>query len=175
MQVFRLVKAGTVDRMIAFDSLPEAMVSTVNTRGPDGLPRNWAKWLLELGSYRYEKTKEGRVCTKEPGFYILDYTTVNSDREKWQEIVNYVRRACDPQFRLLDKIEDMAKPMAPNCKEPLDLEPEDVPIIELRPAEETAEPEEAVAPAASGTEPFNPVIPRRRGRPRKVYEEVPVK
>lgn len=111
MQVFRLVQPGVVDRVIAFDELPADLIQGINKREPSGLSRPWRDFA--------------------PMFYTLDYLTTNSDKEKWEKIKSFVRRVVDPSFRLMDKLEDMAAPMAPNAKDAIDLEPEAVPVIPI--------------------------------------------
>ncbi len=137
MQVFRLVQPGVVDKVIAFDELPQPLVQGITKRPPTGLPRHWREFANE--------------------FYVLDYISTNNDKERWQKISSHVRRAVSPSIRLMDKLEDMARPMAPNSKDALDLEPEDVPVIPI--------PEEAEAPEAESVE-----APKRVGRPRKIVE-----
>lgn len=118
MQVFKLVKAGSVDRLIGFDSLPENVLSGVRRGTIAGWPREWRDFL----SVKREDVNA------EP-FYILEYVTRNADREKWQEISSYVKRNVDPSVRLLDKIEAMAKPAATDSYTDVNLEPEDLVVI----------------------------------------------
>lgn len=126
MQVFRLVQPGIVDKVIAFDELPKDLVKGVTQRPPDGLPRQWREFA--------------------PSFYILDYISTNNDKESWKKIVAYVRTHVSPSFRLMDSLEDMAMPLAPNAKDALTLEPEECPVIPI--AEET-KPEE-IEPKRTG-------------------------
>lgn len=118
MQVFRLVVPGRVDKVIAFDSLPERLVKGIRTGEPSGLPRHWREFA--------------------PKFFILEYLDLNRDIEKWQEITQYVRKAVSLSVRLMDKMEDMAKKMAPDSHAPIELEPEEVLVIPI--------PEELVSP-----------------------------
>jgi hypothetical protein len=106
MQVVRLIKPGQVDRIIAFDELPERLLRGIEKREPKGLPRHWTQFAKE--------------------HYYLEYDTLNAHEEKWKEIVAFVRRAVDPAVRLLDNIHEMALPMAPDSYQNLSLEPEDV-------------------------------------------------
>jgi hypothetical protein len=120
MQIFKLVHGGKVDRIIGFNSLPESMLKGIRRGTIDGWPRHWKNWF--------------KTDIKETGsnpFYILDYKTLNSDREKWDEITQYVRRSTDKNTRLLDKLEDMAVPLAEDQRTALSLEPEDVPVIPI--------------------------------------------
>lgn len=116
MQVFRLIQPGVVDKVIAFDELPNDLIAGINKKEPIGLPRHWREFA--------------------PEFYLLDYIGTNNDKEKWAKIVAFVRQNVDTSFRIMDKLEDMAKPMAPNSKDAMELEPEDVTIIPLPKAKE---------------------------------------
>lgn len=118
MQVFKLVKAGSVDRLLGFDSLPDNVLTGVRRGTSAGWPREWRDFL---GVKREDANPAP--------FYILEYITRNSDREKWQEICSYVKRNVDPAVRLLDKIEAMAKPAAPDSYTDVNLEPEDLVVI----------------------------------------------
>lgn len=117
MQVFRLVQPGVVDKLIAFDELPASLTKGVLKRVASGLPRHWKDFA--------------------PEFFVLDYISTNQDKERWAQISSHVRRAVDPSVRLMDKLEDMAVPMAPNSKDAMELEPEQVPVIPL-PSKEVA-------------------------------------
>lgn len=147
MQVFRMVRGGIVDSVIAFDELPETMLINVR-RGPcAGFPRHWREFL---------GVKHGDTHA-EP-FYILDYIGRNADKEKWQEICHYVKRNVEQGVRMLDKVEAMARPFSPDAYSEITLEPEDVPVIPLP----------KVAKADSEETPE----PRRRGRRPKSEEPV---
>lgn len=111
MQVLRLVEPGFVDKIIAFDSLPERYWVNVKKRTCEGLPRHWKSYS--------------------PFHYLLEFKDINSDKERWQEIGNYVRKAVDIKFRLRDKLEDMAIKMAADATSPVAIEPEDIPVIPL--------------------------------------------
>lgn len=135
MQMFRLVKAGFPDKVIAFDSLPERLVENIRLEGLNGLPKYWAKYIPTQKKFirgASERMPDGKVIkmgerTEEgPFFHILEYVDLNQDKEKWNEICAFVRRVVDLKVRLLDKIEDMALPMAADCKSELSLEPDDV-------------------------------------------------
>ena len=63
MQVFRLVKPGYVDRVIAFESLPNDLIEGITTNGCNGLHDGWKDLISE--------------------FYCLDYLMVNKDKQKW--------------------------------------------------------------------------------------------
>lgn len=135
MQVFRLVESGHPDKIIAFDSLPERLLEGLEMREPTGLPRHWAAFLGKQKRYikgSMEKMPDGTTkrigeeTTWGPYFYILDYKEINRDKYRWQEIGGFVRKTVDLKFRLMDKIEDMALPMAPDSASEMNLEPEDV-------------------------------------------------
>lgn len=183
MQVFKLVRGGFVDSLIAFDSLPERILKGIRTRDLAGLPRYWAAWLKEKGSvrpvfktgtevlqdrnFKITKTPVGI----EPCFWILEYQDLNSDKEKWAEINNYIRQSVEMTVRLKDRIEDMARPMAPSSSAPLELEPDDIPVISI-PADKLETPEASSMVQSSEefiTPTGDPVSaqPKRRGRPKK--------
>lgn len=168
-QVFRLVDPGRIDRILAFDSLPKEMLVGITRGSAAGLPMNWWNYL------EVKKTdKDARP------FYILDFRTINRDKEKWQEIGNYVRRSTDKNFRLLDNLYDMAKPMAADSYSSLDLEPEDVVVIPVPTEAERIE-ENIIAKVVENetqtvtAEPERktmPVVPKKRGRPKRVLTTV---
>ena len=139
MQVFRLVDGGRVDRLIGFDSLPDSVTSGITRGTSDGLPRSWNRFF---GVPEEEKNKRP--------FFVLDYRWLNKDKDKWSEINSWIRRNVDADTRLLDKLEDMALPMAPDSKSQITLEPEDVPMIKTikkvapKPVEVVPTPVEAV-------------------------------
>lgn len=192
MQVFRLVNSGFVDRVIAFNSLPEQMLQGTKTMRPDGLPRHWLRWLREAGSMRdivkcveTVRTPEGNLKFKyekvgtEPCFYALEYKDINADKDKWQEINDYVRRTVDAKVRLKDSLEDMAVPLARDCYSQLELEPEETPVIQIdstvgpeKSDEDLVTPDEDIIVT---DEPISSdairVEPKRRGRPKKVAVE----
>lgn len=181
MQVFRLVDGGKVDRMIAFDSLPDRIIKGIRTKDLAGLPRYWAKWMKEVGSLRpvmrtetiqnpdRSYTFKYHPAGTEPCCFTLDYKLINEDKQKWEEISNYLRRTVDQTTRLMDKIEDMAAPMAPDCASELAIEPEDIPVIKVPPEiVEQKDPAELIAPGEQLNE--DQVLvdqPKKRGRPRK--------
>lgn len=123
MQVFKLVYSGLPDKVIAFDSLPPDLLVGVKRAPIKGFPRHWSRWFeRDLG---LDLQKEPRP------FYFLDYQMINADKHRWQEIVGYVKRMAPTEFRLLDKIEDMAAPLAKDSYAELSLDPEDIPVIPL--------------------------------------------
>lgn len=162
MQVFRLVDPGVVDRCIAFNSLPKRLLAGVRRGLIEGFPRHWQDFM------GVSKTdKDARP------FYFLEYKMLNSDKERWQQISNYVRAAADKTVHLLDKIEDMAIPLAPDAYSQLTLEPEDVPVIPIAPEDEekVEVKEEKKAPIVKAIEESNnePVFTKKKpGRPKKL-------
>lgn len=179
MQVVRLVEAGLVDKMIAFDSLPERLFRNVKTKTVDGFHRYWKRWLEENGSSRSVTRTVDQDGTKETTIeyytYILDYKDVNADKESWQAITSHVRRAVDLKTRLKDKIEDMAEPLASDSKTEMTLEPENVEIIlipkELKVVEEAPV---IIRPSVGGESVSLDEVaeaPRKRGRQKKVTVE----
>jgi hypothetical protein len=178
MNVFRLVNGGTVDKIIAFDTLPKRLTNGLRTKPMDGFPRFWHRWLIENKSTQtvslVNKETGIKADHEQPCTYLLEYKVVNADIEKWQEITNYVRKAVDLSVRLMDKIEDMAKPFAKDSTSELALEPEEVPIIpipsEVKVVVETARSKEAVMAEDVAV----PVKKNKGGRPRKIKEPVGV-
>lgn len=169
MNVFRLVKGGQVDKMIAFDALPERLLANIKTKAFDGFPRFWLSWAKENGSVRtvtrtVDKDGKKELFTQ-PCSYLLDYQTVNQDKETWEAIGAYVRRVVDLKVRLKDKLEDMAVPLSKDSYSELLLEPEDVPVIpvpvEIITHDDNLEPVEIIT-----TENVKDV-PKKRGRPKK--------
>lgn len=134
MQIFRLV-GPHVDRVIAFDELPKRLLEGIRHRDCSELPRYWKEKGCNSKEVSVKKIRPGSD-PKNPQYdianvtrhfhYMLEYQMVNADKEKWAEISDFVRRAVDTKFRLKDKLEDMALPMAGDFREELKLEPEAV-------------------------------------------------
>lgn len=159
MQVFRLVDPGVVDRCIVFKSLPKRLLPGIR-RGPiEGFPRHWYDFM---GVSKTDKDPRP--------FYFLEYKMLNADKERWQEISNYVRSATDKKVRLLDKIEDMAIPLAPDSYSQLTLEPEDIPVIPIEPEDDEKVEEKKPAIVKAIEESKNePVFTKKKpGRPKKL-------
>lgn len=183
MQCFKLVSGGFVDRVIVFDSLPERLMKGIRTREVAGFPRAWAKWLGSIGSTRTVFQTETTVdmgrnwkfthtpVGKEPCFFVLDYADLNADREKWREICEYLRLHVGPEVRMTEKIEEMAKYLAPNATSPLSVEPEDIPVIPVPVEEEVAEPSHDVLVKPGEQILVMDPAPKKRGRPKKVTVE----
>jgi len=124
MQVFKLVLPPEPDRIIAFNSLPKDLVRGLR-RGPvDGLGRYWKQWFERELKHDFEKEPKP--------FYILDYKFVNKDKEAWGKITEFVRRMTPDNIRLMDKMEEMGRPLAVNASADVTLEPDDVPVIPLK-------------------------------------------
>jgi len=182
MQCFKLVNAGFVDRLIVFDELPERFTKGVKTREAAGFPRSWAKWLISIGSmrtvfktdttvdlarnYTYKHTPIG----SEPCFFVLDYTDLNDDKQRWREICEYLRLHVGPEVRLKEKVEDMAMPLAAGSTQPLSVEPEDIPVIPV-PRETIDVPEIQPLVGQHETIIVNEPKAKKRGRPKKVAVE----
>ncbi len=170
-QCLKLVNGGFVDKVIVFDSLPERLWKHVNTRAADGFPRSWARWLASIGSvrpvwktettvdlarnYTFKKTAIG----EEPCFFVLDYQDINADKETWRNIST--RRVCPMPA-------NMALALAANPTRPLEVEPEDVPVVKV-PSEVKEEEHPLVKPGETII--IQETAPKKRGRPRKVPVE----
>lgn len=138
MQVFRLMNMP--DRVIAFDSLPERLLKGFEMCRADGFPRNWKEWmgnkkkLTEIPPEKDFLTGAVRrydpIVEEAPFFYLVDFT-LNPVMEKWVEVCDYVRSHVARETRLMDKIDDMAVPLALDKTSGVTLEPEDVPVIPL--------------------------------------------
>ena len=138
MQVFRLMNMP--DRVIAFDSLPQELCEGFDLCRADGFPRHWKEWMGKIVKKTNVPPEKdlltGQVRRYDPiieenhFFYLVDYT-VRPVMERWQNICEYVKRNVDKDVRLLDKLDDMAVPLAPDKVSGVTLEPEDVPLIKL--------------------------------------------
>lgn len=181
MNVFRLVNGGTVDKIIAFDSLPKRLTFGIRTKPMDGFPRFWHRWLIENGSTQPISVLNHETGVREqmeqPCTFLLEYKVVNADIQRWQEITNYVRKAVDLSVRLMDRIEDMAKPFSKDSVSELSLEPEEVPIVPIpsevkivveAPRIARVEQDKAPVMAEESAVPFK----KKAGRPRKVVAGV---
>lgn len=154
MQVFRLM--GMPDKVIAFDELPKRLLDGLEVGRPDGLPRHWKSWLPnvkkvtnllpERDPYTGQMRRFEPIIEEGPGFYMIDWV-LNHDFERWQEIQNFVKQCAPKDFRLLDKLEDMAKPLADDHRSELKLEPEDVLVIPILPEHQEKQPAGLVDPA----------------------------
>lgn len=138
MQVFRLMDMP--DRVIAFNELPERFLSGFEMCRAEGFPRHWKEFLgkrKKVTAIPPEKdllTGQVRrfdpIIEEDAFFYLVDYT-LNPCEEAWKEVCDYVRQNVDRNIRLMEKIDDMAVPLATNKSDGVTLEPEEVPIITL--------------------------------------------
>lgn len=140
MHVFRLMDMP--DRVIAFENLPESMVTGFEMCRADGFPRHWKEWLgkrerkILVPSERDQFTggirKFDPIVENDFFFYLVDYT-LRPIEEKWKDVCAYVKQNVSPEIRLKEVIDDMAIPLASNKTDGVSIEPEDVPVIKLRP------------------------------------------
>jgi len=183
MQCFKLVNGGFVDKVIVFDELPERLLKNVRTKEAAGFPRAWAKWLVSIGSLRTVFKTDTTVdlarnwtfkhtpVGQEPCFFVLDYTDINADRERWREICEFLRMNVGPEVRLKEKIEEMAVALAANPTLPLSVEPEEIPVIPV--PRETVDVPAPIEPLVGQQETIivKESAPKKRGRPKKVPVE----
>lgn len=144
---------GMPDKMIAFDELPEDLLTGLDMVDESKLPRHWKDFIGKRKKYiriapdRDPMTGQMRTYTplviEAPYSYVIDWE-INSNKERWSEISAYVQRNAPKDFRLKDKLEDMASPMAADSHSELTLEPEFVPVIPL-PKNVVVEPEVKVS------------------------------
>lgn len=182
MQAFKLVNAGFVDKVIVFDELPDYLIKGIRTRACEGFPRAWAKWLASIGSVRDVMKTDTSVdlarnwtfkytpIGKEPCFFVLEYTDINSDKEYWRKISDYLKANCGPEVRLTEKIQDMALPLASDPKQPLSVEPEDIPIVNVPHGTEEEAPKPELV-SQGETIIVQEAAPKKRGRKKKVLVE----
>lgn len=166
-QVFRLVDPGRVDKMIGFEELPERLLKGIRRGSIDGFPRHWKD---EMGVDKNDRDPRP--------FYVLEYKTINSDKERWQEIGNYVRMATDKKVRLLDHLEDMAISMANDSYSQMTIEPEDITLIPIPKETDKKEPFKTAVEAQKehieekSEQPVQSVELKKRGRPKKALATV---
>lgn len=138
MQCFRLM--GLPDKIIAFDELPEDLVKDFELVRADGFPKYWKNWMgereivhkipSELNPVTGVRKTFDPFVEKDSYFYLVDWS-LKPIAEKWRKVEEYVRQRVSPDFRLTDKLEDMAKPLAPDKTSGITLEPDEVVIIPL--------------------------------------------
>lgn len=138
LKVFRFM--GMPDKVLAFENLPESYSKPFELCRADGFPRHWKEWMGKIEKkipIQPEKDMlSGKVRFFDPiieedcFFYLVDWN-LKQNEEKWQELTDYVRRSVDKETRLMDKIEDMAKPLARDKSEGVSLEPEEVTVIKI--------------------------------------------
>lgn len=155
MQCFRLM--GMPDSVIAFDALPESLVSGFEMCKADGFPRHWKEWLgkkkrkIEIPPEKEFLTGQVRrfdpIVEEDSYFYLVDWT-IQPTVEKWEKVCDYVRQNVSKDFRVSERLGDMAKKLAANKTDGVTLEPEEVVVIPLPKASEAlvtaaAEPKKA--------------------------------
>lgn len=150
-QVFRLMDMP--DRVIAFDELPEDLVAPFEMFDCSKLPREWRDFIgtrerhikvrPELDPVTRQWIKYPELVEKAPFAYLFD-REINKDKEAWTAIEDYVKRNAPKDFRLMDRIADMAKPMGQDVHSELSLEVEDVVVIPLPKVDAEKEPEAQV-------------------------------
>lgn len=150
MQLFRLM--GMPDKLIAFDSLPKSYLEGLEMHDCSKLGRAWRDFIGKVERITQVKpeldpiTRQMRTfpVIKEtaPFAYLIDWET-NHDKERWGEIVEYVRKnapvtwkqagadGAEVAIRMMDDLEKMAKPLGSDAHSEGILEPEDVNIIPL--------------------------------------------
>jgi len=138
MQIFRLM--GLPDKVIAFDELPKDLLKGFELCRAEGFPKYWKKWMgemeivtkipSELNPVTGQRSTYEPFVEKDSFFYLVDWT-IKPVVEKWKEIEAYVRSKVPADFRLTDKLEDMAKPLAPDKVSGITLEPDDVTVIPI--------------------------------------------
>lgn len=137
-QVFRIM--GMPDKVIAFDELPEDIIKDVDWHDCGKLPKDWREFIglkervikVKPDINPITRQTETYPDLKQKGYfsYLLDFE-VNKDKEIWGVIENYVKRNAPKDFRLTDKLIDMAKPMAADPHSELTLETEEVVVVPL--------------------------------------------
>lgn len=159
-QVIRLM--GMPDKIIAFDELPEDLLAELEMQNEQlSMPRYWREWVgtrkrvVKIKSYVDPMTRQLIQCAplveEGPFTWTVDWE-INSQKDAWSKIVSYVRQNVQEGFRLLDNLEEMAKPFAPNVYEQITIEPEDVVVIPLKKIEKKTATVESTAGIAASEE-----------------------
>lgn len=150
MEVFRLM--GMPDKVIAFDSLPKEYLEGLEMHDCSKLGRAWRDFVGKVERITQVKpeldpiTRQVRTfpVIKEtaPFAYLIDWET-NHDKERWGEIVEYVRKnapvtwkqtgsdGAEVSIKMMDDLEKMAKPLGRDAHSEATLEPEDVYVVPL--------------------------------------------
>lgn len=154
-QCFRIMDMP--DRVIAFDELPARLLEGFEMCRSEGFPRHWKEWLgkrkkvTKLAPERDPLTGQIRrfdpLVEEDYYFYLVDWT-VNPVVEKWEEVCDFVKSHVDKDVRLMERIGDMAKPLAANKSDGVTLEPEEVTVIPI-PIQYQEKGEEIILPTAS--------------------------
>lgn len=140
MQMIRLVVGGLPDKIIAFDELPERLLKDADMRPPSGLPRFWHTMIgthKKLVKGSKERNIDGTWLTikdsyeEGPFFYLLDYQDVNSHKDAWRAIEDFVRVNAKEiqavnETSLTERLDSLALPMAVDSKSELSLDPQDI-------------------------------------------------
>ena len=115
-QVFRLM--GMSDKVIAFDELPEELLEGLEMQKETKMSRDWRDFIGTrehvvkikpyLDTMLNKMVEAPPIAVTAPYTYIIDWE-INSNKERWQEISNYVRRNAPKDFRLLDKLETITE------------------------------------------------------------------
>lgn len=138
MQCFRIM--GLPDKIIAFDELPQELVKGFEMIKADGFPRYWKRWLGEKKIVTKipdeidpitKKKIEYQPFTEEDSYFYLVDSTIKPSLEQWRRVEEFVRNNVPSDFRLMDRLEDMAKPLAPDKVSGVTLEPEDVVVVPI--------------------------------------------
>lgn len=137
-QVFRLM--GMPDKVIAFDELPERFLQGFELCKAEGFPRHWKEWLgksknvikvpPEMDVFTKQVRKFDPIVEEDCFFYLVDWN-LGPVVQRWQDICDFVRRVVPKDFRLAEKIDSMALPLASNKTDSVTLEPEDVVVIPI--------------------------------------------
>ena len=138
MDVFRLM--AMPDKVLAIEGLPESLLEGFEMSRADGFPRHWKAWMgmkkkiTKLPPERDALTGQIRrfepIIEEDSYFYWVDWN-LGPVTEKWSAVCDYIRQNVKRGFSLKEKIEDMARPLAPNKSDGVMLEPEEVIIIPL--------------------------------------------
>ena len=158
-QVLRLV--GMPDKIIAFDELPMDLLKDLEMQNESSMYRHWKEFIgvrekvITIKSYVDPMTRQLVKCDpiieKAPFTWVIDWE-LNSNKEAWSQITAYVRQNVQEGFRLFDRLEDMAKPLAPNVSEQITLEPEEVVVIPLKKVIKEVDPTESTVRVATPEE-----------------------
>lgn len=173
------------DKVIAFDGLPEELLSELEMLNCSKLPRHWRDFigtrerLVKIKPERdpYTGKMSDYTTVKEiaPFCWVVD-REINKDKEAWRAIESYVKRNAPRDFRMTDPIVDietgkstMAKPLAADAHSELSLEPEDVTVIPIgeKVVDKATEPSIVVAMPA----PIADVTVTRAEEPKKVEDK----
>lgn len=120
MQVVRLVNEGSVDKVIAFNEIPEEFFRGAERYSPedgemDGDWINFSKTSVSrvLPNKMLERDENGKISLHEESVhFVLDYLDKNNDIDRWSKIKAYVQKNVPRDFRLMDNIENMAMPLS---------------------------------------------------------------